>query len=235
MGCAQPFREDFVMGGWFVMIGLAALTFAGLLYFASNRKQLWTAIAATMALALAGYAVQGKPYQTTAPSQMAKKGNSEFEALIAIRADMDYKFANSKQWLTMSDGFARNGNFRLSVALLQSGLRKNPNNADLWAGLGLNMMLAGDGNLSPAANFAFAKTRILSPQHPAPDYFEGLHALFNGDVSTTLKLWRSLLERAPKNAKWRPKLESQLTRLNSMLAQTETAIVSENQNTEKQR
>jgi cytochrome c-type biogenesis protein CcmH len=235
MGCAQPFWEDFMMGGWIVMILLAALTFAGLLYFASNRKQLWTAIAATIVLALAGYTVQGKPSLADAPAQTAKKGSREFEALIAMRADMDYKFANSKQWLTMSDSFARSGNFRLSVALLQSGLRKNPNNGDLWAGLGLIMMLAGDGNMSPAASYAFAKTRALSPEHPAPDYFDGLNALFSGDVGKTLKLWESLLERAPKNAKWRPKLESQLSGLKALLSKDGRTDTMPNQNTEIQR
>jgi cytochrome c-type biogenesis protein CcmH len=235
MGCAQPFWEGFMMGGWIVMILLAALTFAGLLYFASNRKQLWTAIAATIVLALAGYTVQGKPSLADAPAQTAKKGNRSFEALIAMRGDMDYKFAKSKQWLTMSDSFARNGNFRMSAALLQSGLRKNPNNGDLWAGLGLNMMLAGDGNMSPAASYAFAKTRALSPEHPAPDYFEGLHALFNGDVNKTMNLWESLLERAPKNAKWRPKLESQIDGVRRILAQATSASDGKIQNTEKQR
>jgi cytochrome c-type biogenesis protein CcmH len=235
MGCAQPFWEGFMMGGWIAMILLAALTFAGLLYFARNRRKVWTAIAATVVLALAGYTVQGKPSLAVAPAQTANKGNREFEALIAMRGDMDYKFAKSKQWLTMSDSFARNGNFRLSVALLQSGLRKSPNSADLWAALGLDMMLAGDGNLSPAANYAFAKTRALSSDHPAPDYFEGLHALFNGDVNKTMTLWESLLERAPKNAKWRPKLESQIAGIKRILAQANAANDGKIQNTEKQR
>jgi cytochrome c-type biogenesis protein CcmH len=222
-----------MMGGWFAIVMLTALVFAALLFFSPERRKVWSAIAATLMLALAGYAIQGRPSLESAPAQSQKKDDAAFEALIAMRADMDQQFSGSKQWLVMSDSFARDGNFSMSAAFLQSAIKKNPRNGDLWAGLGLVLMLSGDGNMSPAANFAFAKTRALSPNHPAPDYYEGLATLFNGDPVKTLKLWESLVERGPKTAKWRPKLESQLAGLKTLLSSRQNASGNAGQDVEK--
>lgn len=211
------------MAGWLVVAALTAFVFAGLLFFSRDRGLVWSAIAATLMLALAGYAIQGRPSLNSAPARLQEKDDAAFEGLIAMRADMDQQFSSSKQWLVMADSFARDGNFSMSAAFLQSAIKKNPRNGDLWAGLGLVMMLSGDGNLSPAANYAFAKTRALSPNHPAPDYYEGLAVLFNGDPRKTVTLWELLLERGPKSAKWRPKLESQLAGLKTLLSSRENA------------
>jgi cytochrome c-type biogenesis protein CcmH len=222
------------MMGWLVMIIFALLIFAMLLFFSRQRKQAWSAIAATLMLALAGYALQGRAALPSAPAQVQKRDNAAFDTLIAMRADMDQQFSRSKQWLTMSDSLARDGKFSMSAAFLQSAIRKNPRNGDLWAGLGLVMMLSGEGNMSPAAEYAFAKTRALSPRHPAPDYYEGLVALFNGDVGKTVKLWESLLKNAPPKAKWRPKLESQLVGLRTLVAPRVSASEIGAQGAEKQ-
>ncbi len=205
------------MDGWFVAIALAALVFAALLFFARQRKQVWTVLAAVLVLALAGYAFQGRPSLPNAPAPIQKKGNKAFEDLITLRADMDRRFSSSKQWLMLSDSYARDGNFKMSAAFLQSALLKKPNDGDLWAALGLVLMLAGDGTISPPSEYAFQKARALSPRHPAPDYFRGLNALFNGDAAKAVTLWEALIKDAPKTAKWRPKLESQLLGLKSML------------------
>ncbi len=209
------------MGGWLIMIVLAAATFGGLMLFAHERVKMWTALAAAIMLALTGYAIQGRPSLPSAPAQpIAEKGEA-VEALLSIRADMDYQYSASKQWLTLSDGFARNGNYRLAAALLQSGLKKEPRNADLWSALGLVLMLAGDGEISPPAQFAFDKARQFRPQHPAPDYFAGLAALFKQDPAATVALWKPILADAPAKAKWRPRLESQLAGLERMIAQSQ--------------
>jgi cytochrome c-type biogenesis protein CcmH len=222
-----------MMGGWVIMIGLSVVVFAALLFFAGDRKRVWSGVAAAITLATAGYAIQGRPSLPTASAKVEKKGNQTAEAFIAMRADMDQQYAGSKKWLVLADSFARNGNFRLSSALIKSGLKKNPKSADLWAAYGLVLMLAGDGNASQASEFAFAKARALSPKHPAPDYFKGLNALFNGKADKTLKLWSDLLQQAPKNAKWRPKLESQLAGLLAMLSRTQQAEHTAGQSADK--
>ncbi len=209
-----------MMGGWIVMIGLAAACCAALIFFAKERKAVWSAVAAALVLALAGYTIQGQPSLATAAAQPPEQNDRAIEALIAMRADMDYQFAGSKQWLSLSDGFARQGKYGIAAAFLQSALRESPQNGDLWAGLGLVLMLAGEGELSSPARLAFANTRKFAPHHPAPDYFEGLNLLLKGDTQKTLSLWKPLIERAPKSAKWKPKLESQVKGLATMIEQS---------------
>lgn len=220
------------MGGWIIMIGLAVACCVALIFFAKDRKTIWSAVVATLVLALAGYAMQGQPSLPTAAAKQPEQNDRAVEALIAMRADMDYQFAGSKQWLSLSDGFARQGKYGMAAAFLRSALRKSPQNGDLWAGLGLVLMLAGEGELSPPARLAYANTRKFAPNHPAPDYFEGLNHLFKGDAQKTLALWKPLSERAPKSAKWKPKLESQVEGLANMIEQSADAAESSTQNAE---
>ena len=91
-------------------------------------------------------------------------------------------------------------------------------NPDLWSALGLVLMLASDGEMTPPAKLAFDKARTLAPNLPAPDYFEGLAALFDRKPDITISKWNMVLERATPKAKWRPAVESQLAGLESLLA-----------------
>jgi cytochrome c-type biogenesis protein CcmH len=104
----------------------------------------------------------------------------------------------------------------MAAAILQSGIKKNPESADLWAALGVVLMLAGEGQITPPAKMAFVKARALSPKHPVPGYFEGLEVLFKGDLKKAISLWESVMANTPEKAKWRPRLESQLRGLKTL-------------------
>lgn len=205
------------MNGWIVFALLAALTAAGLLGFARNRRQLWSAVLAALSLALAGYSWQGRPALDAAPARPVPAEREASAALLKMRADMDQSFGVAKLWLVTADGFARDGNYKAAAGYIQAGIREHPDNADLWSALGLVLMLAADGNLTPPARLAFERARGLSSMAPAPDYFEGLAALFDRKPRETLAKWRPLLNRATPNAKWREPLESQIRGLESML------------------
>ena len=207
-----------MMGGWIVMLLLSALVFGLLCWFAPERRRLWTVVAATITLALAGYAVQGSPELSSAPAHRAEQQREAIDSLLTMRADMDQRFSSSRQWLILSDSFARSGKYGLAAASIQSGLRKNPRDGDLWAALGVLLMVAGDGEYSAPAKLAFAKARNFSPRHPAPDYFEGLSFLFKGDAPATLEKWNAILAAAPKQAKWKPQVESQILGLQKIIA-----------------
>jgi cytochrome c-type biogenesis protein CcmH len=80
-------------------------------------------------------------------------------------------------------------------------------------------MLASEGRMSAPAKYAFDRARKLNRYSPSPDYFEGLAALFDGRVVDALKLWQKLLDTAPKEARWKPRLESQLAGVTRMAEQ----------------
>lgn len=206
------------MGSWIVMAGMGLASALAILAFAKGRRQLWQPVMATIVLAMAGYALQGRPDLPTAKAQPIAAQQGAAAALIKMRSDMDQSFGVAKIWLVTADGFARDGSYAAAAGYIQAGLRKHPENADLWSALGLVLMLASEGELTPPAKLAFGKARELAPTLPAPDYFEGLAALFERKPEVTIRNWEALLQRAPPKAQWRPAVESQLGGLKSMLA-----------------
>lgn len=208
------------MSGWIIAILLSLATLAGLVVLGKLPRPTWEAVAAAVILALAGYAYQGRPAVPSAPSAVSKSKGEDAKMLILIRSEMDRTFSSARPYLILSDAYARDGDYQLAAAYINSGIRKNPKNADLWAGLGLQLLLAGDGQMSPPAKFAFDRARSLSPRQPAPDYFMGLTAVFEGRSDEALSLWRGLIERAPKDAKWKARLELQVKALEEVQGDT---------------
>ena len=201
------------MNAW-IIIGLAVLAILALMIVIGRLpRPTWEVTAAALVLGLTGYALQGQPALDGAPAKPVPAQKAVGEELISIRADMERSFSVSKQWTITSDAFARSGKYSLAMAYVQSGLKKHPQSADLWSALGLYAMLASDGQMSQPAQFAFSRARKFNAKHPAPDYFEGLSAFFEGRVAETLEKWTNARDNAPKNAKWKPKLEAQLRAL----------------------
>lgn len=206
------------MIGWIIMIGTGLVSALAILAFAKGRRQLWQPVAATVVLAMAGYAWQGRPDLSSSAAQPIAAERGAAEALLKMRSDMDQNFGVAKMWLVTADGFARDGSYSAAAGYIQAGLREHPDNPDLWSALGLVLMLASDGEMTPPAKLAFDKARTLAPNLPAPDYFEGLAALFDRKPDITISKWNMVLERATPKAKWRPAVESQLAGLESLLA-----------------
>lgn len=206
------------MIGWIIMIGTGLVSALAILAFAKGRRQLWQPVAATVVLAMAGYAWQGRPELSSSVAQPIAAERGAAEALLKMRSDMDQNFGVAKMWLVTADGFARDGSYSAAAGYIQAGLREHPDNPDLWSALGLVLMLASDGEMTPPAKLAFDKARTLAPNLPAPDYFEGLAALFDRKPDITISKWKMVLERATPKAKWRPAVESQLAGLESLLA-----------------
>jgi cytochrome c-type biogenesis protein CcmH/NrfG len=206
------------MIGWIIMIGTCLVSALAILAFAKGRRQLWQPVAATVVLAMAGYAWQGRPDLSSSAAQPIAAERGAADALLKMRSDMDQNFGVAKMWLVTADGFARDGSYSAAAGYIQAGLREHPDNPDLWSALGLVLMLASDGEMTPPAKLAFDKARTLAPNLPAPDYFEGLAALFDRKPDITISKWNMVLERATPKAKWRPAVESQLAGLESLLA-----------------
>lgn len=209
------------MNGWVALGLLAGLAFIVMLWPGKMALRQWQIALSTLLLGMTGYALQGRP--TLAPSP-AKPVTAQAEAatlLIETRGKMDYKFGVAKRWLRSADGMARAGNYPLAAGFIQGGLHEYPKDGDLWAALGLQLMLASDGKITPPAQIAFDKARKYSPDNPAPDYFTGLDALFKRDPATAERLWKGILDRSPKWPEWRADLESQYAALQAARKQIE--------------
>ena len=211
------------MNGWFVLGLLSVLSLFALVFFVRSSKGLWQVAAAAVLLGMAGYALQGRPSLPPAPAQPLEASAVGATQLVEIRADMDESFGSAKRWLVTADSFAKQGDYPLSASYIQSGLRKDPQNADLWTALGLQLMLASEGQMSPAAQLAFDKARAIRPKYPAPYYFAGLARLFAGDLDGAILLWEKTVSLATPTAKWKTRIESQLQAAKALQAQAAQA------------
>lgn len=198
------------MNGWVALGLLSVLCLLALIWFVRSSKGLWQIAAATVLLGMTGYALQGRPFMPASPAKPLAASGVAATQLVDIRADMDQSFGGAKRWLITADSFAKQGDYPAAAAYIQSGLRSDPQNADLWSALGLQLMLASEGQMSPPAQLAFDKARAIRPNYPAPYYFAGLARLFAGDLDGAILLWEKTVSLATPKAKWKGRIESQL-------------------------
>ena len=192
-----------------VFLALAAMRLAGL------RGGLLTFSAAALMLGAAGYALGGQP--GLVGSSRAGQAAAAPIPLTGARNHFLGRFSSSEHWLLMSDALASRGKTQDAVGILQSAIRAHPRDYGLWVGLG-NALTDHARGITPAATFAFNRARQIAPTAPAPDYFEGLALLRSGDAAGAYKLWRSLLDRAPPNAQWRPLVADGVALIEQMAA-----------------
>lgn len=211
------------MSGWIALGLLAVVSLAGLVVLGRLQKGYWQIAAAAVLLGMTGYALQGRPSVQSAPGKaLAAKEDAAIQ-LVEMRADMDQSFGGAKRWLVTADSFAKQGDYKLSASYIQSGLKQNPQDPDLWSALGLQLMLASNGEMSPPAQLAFDKARAIRPNYPSPYYFAGLSRLFRGDVGGAILFWEKTLSLATPNAKWKSRLESQLGGARALQMQIEAS------------
>ena len=197
------------MSAWIVVAPFALILCIAIILAGRLPRKLWEMCAAFLVLGLAGYAFQGSPNLAAAPQAAIERDNAAASQLIEIREQMAGTFAGSKNWTILGDSLARKGNYKLAMSVVGSGLKKQPKNADLWAAQGLYAMLANNGRIGEPSELAFAKARKFNPNLAAPDYFEGLNALTDGEVLTTLEKWDAALAKAPKDSKWAVTMQQQ--------------------------
>jgi cytochrome c-type biogenesis protein CcmH len=209
------------MNGWVALALLAAFSLAALILLGRLQKGYWQLAAAAILLGMTGYALQGRPSVQSSPAKPRAAKEDAAIQMVQMRADMDQSFGGAKRWLVTADSFANQGDYTLSASYIQAGLKQNPNDPDLWSALGLQLMLASNGEMSLPARLAFDKARAIRPNYPSPYYFGGVSRLFKGDVGGAILFWEKTLSLATPNAKWKARLESQLAGAKALQAQME--------------
>ncbi len=199
--------------GWIAMAVLALLVGAGLWRFLSPDKGALQFLGAALLLALAGYSWQGRPDLEGAPKRPPERQRLPDSEFARTREDMLGRFDRAWYWLNMAESFQRRGDTQGGAGILQSAVRENPRNADLWVGLGNALVVHGGGMMSPAAQLAFRRAAQLAPDHPGPPFFYGLALAQGGNYGEAERIWRALLASAPADAGYRRIIEEQLEML----------------------
>jgi cytochrome c-type biogenesis protein CcmH len=204
--------------GWAIILVLALTTAAGLYPFVRRDIGAMQFLGAALFLALAGYAWQQHADMAGHPKAPPARGSVPESEFAKTREDMLGRFDRADSWLTMAEGFQRRGDTQSGAEIIRSGIRANPNDPDLWVGLGNALVLHNDGLMSPAAQLAFQRAARIAPNHPAPRYFFGLALAQGGNFDEAERIWRELIAAAPPEAEYRRMIEERLAQLQQQRA-----------------
>ena len=189
------------MNGWLVLVALLVASLL-LLWLLGLRAGLLQFVAAALLFGAAGYACQGRPGLAGASADQVAKAPPF--PLTRLRHAFYGEFTPSESWLRMAEGMAGRGKLADASGILQTAVRRHPNDPQLWVGLG-NALVDQAGVMTPPAELAYGRAIELTPNFPAPRFFLGLALARSGNRNGALLLWRSVLADAPADASWRPR------------------------------
>jgi cytochrome c-type biogenesis protein CcmH len=168
-------------------------------------------VAVALMLGLTGYVLQGQPELAGAPVAAAAPDDGDFgEPLTRENGQMAQRFGPGGNFMGLADSFLRRGKTEMAAGTLAAGLKKYPDNVDLWVAYGNALVAHGGGVVTPAAALAFEEAARRQPDHPAPQFFMGLAQAQSGDLAGAEANWTQLLARTPPDAPWRADLEARL-------------------------
>lgn len=206
------------MGGWLGVLALALAAFALAAFLLRLPREGFAVFGAALLFGLVGYAWQGSPGQPASPKDAVADVAQSGEAMVEARRALFDEMRPKPDYLMLSDGFARRGQFDDAAGLLRQGLNDNPDHMEGWLALAMALTGHADGFVTPAAAYAYAKASELDPTNPGPDFFLGTALVQTGEIRAARDTWARLLRRSAEDAPWRPELEARVARLDQMIA-----------------
>jgi cytochrome c-type biogenesis protein CcmH len=203
--------------GWMLILIFVLMFAGGLWYLGKLKRSALEFSVAALLVAVAGYALQGSPSLPGSTRATSDDGKGEI-APPEIRKTSASSMSAEEEWLATADALVRAGRVRYAVDMLGEGAKKFPQNPDIWVGLGNALVVHGNGQMNPAAQFAFEKAAKIAPNHPGPPFFLGLTLAQSGKLDEAGEVWRGLLARAQADAPWKADLEARLAEINQLPA-----------------
>lgn len=202
---------------WVLLLLVALAIFLAMAFVLKLPRIGWELTGTALLVGIAGYALQGHPGQAGAPKEAVETAKTADEAMIKQRQDMSAGPGGGQNWLVTADGFSRNGQYGTAAQLLSRAVKENPENPDLWIGLGVALVEHSNGMISPAATFAFQKAADINPEHPGPPFFFGQALAQSGRLPEARQVWSELLARTPAESPLHDELQSRVSRIDAML------------------
>ena len=204
---------------WLPFIALAATAFLVAVFFLRLPRSCYSLFGAALLFGLAGYALQGNPGEPSAPQAAHEREASNGSLFVDARRRFFDPQALPSRYIVTSDAFARRGNFQDAANFAENAVSDDPRDAEGWVALGNALTEHAEGQLTPAALYAYSRAEAVAPANAAPRYFLGLGLLRAGEPQEARKLWADALANAPKDARWRDELAARLAQLDALLAQ----------------
>ncbi|WP_260928448.1 tetratricopeptide repeat protein [Novosphingobium sp. 9] len=203
---------------WLAVLILAGAIFALAVWRLRVPRSAYGALAAALAVGLAGYAVQGRPDLPDRPTDPVQADADNPGLLVDLRR----KVTNStipplNRWVIVSDALARNGDYASAAGILRAAIEEDPKNSEAWLALGNALLMHAHGYPSPAAFYAYRRAGQADPKAPGPPFFTALALATSGKLPQAAKIWADLLTHAPKDAPWKPLVQLQLAHVESTI------------------
>lgn len=216
------------MTGLLIALGLALATTIAIFFAARLSLAKLAPLATALLLGLAGYAWQGSPGLAGKPVKAASTVKFD-EALAQKRRDLGERISRATAYMVMSDSFGARGETKEAANAVVLGLRKYPDDSNLWVGLGNALMVHANGNLTPASEYAFRQAMTLQPKGISPQYFYGLALAESGKFEAARAIWLELAARLPESMDLREELIRNIALLQALIKRQDDPSQSGNQ------
>ena len=206
------------------IILLAAAVLAAAIVLLRLPRTHWAVVGAALLFGLTGYTLQGSPGYAGAPAS-ARPAPMRVDGIALVEARRAMFDPEQPPWrfVTVSDGFTRRGQMQIAANMARNALNDDPNDVEAWLALGNALVEHSEGQLTPAAEFAYDQALKVAPAHPGASFFRGVALLRSGQPVKAREEWAALLERAPAGAPWRAELAQRIAVLDALMARSETA------------
>lgn len=202
---------------WLLVIAMAALMFLAAAFVLKLPRAGYSLFGAALLLGLAGYAMQGSPDLDGAPKAQAFDTSGTGAAMVEARRSLFDTAMLPSRYVVSADAFSRRGQYEQAAAFLRGAVKENPQDTEAWLALGNALVEHADGQLTPAAIYAYGQGEKTDPTHPGAGYFLGVGLLRSGRPAEARSLWQELIDNAPDDAAWKPLLQERVVRLDELL------------------
>lgn len=208
------------MSGWIVAVLLVVLALAALIVLGKAPRRSWEALAAALVIGLVGFQLQARPDLPGAPKAAQVVEGKAGAGLVSARLELAGGAPIAQNhWVMTADALTRGGDFANAAGYLLGGVEESPRDGQVWLALANNLLAHAQGQLTPAALYAYRQAQAADPLAPGPPFFLGLALIQSGRPQEGRALWAEVLAKAPADAKWREGVASRLALLDQLMAQ----------------
>ena len=141
-------------------------------------------------------------------------GTQSLDNLVAqVEQHLEKNPTDGRGWSVIAPVFARLGRSDDAIRAFRNSLTYNGESAGRRADLGEALVAAASGVVTAEAKTEFERAVALDANEVKANYFLGLAAEQDGRSVDAASIWRTMLDKAPANAPWRPLVQSALVRV----------------------
>ena len=195
---SRPLSEKALLG---LALGLAAVVVLAAtgLYLKIGQPD---APSATAGLGAEIAATVGTPAEGAHP-------NGDVASMVAsLEASLRDDPGNAEGWRMLGWSYLQTGRNADAATAYGRAAALDPRNADYLSSQGEATVLAGQGQVTPAAESLFRKALAADPADPVARYYLGLAKNQKGDTQGAMDDWIALLKTAPVDAAWAPEVRA---------------------------